>query len=322
MLENFNVTVSIICSAYNHEKYIRTTIEGFLMQKTDFKFEVLIHDDASTDKTARIIREYEEKYPEIIKPIYQSENQYSKGIKVAKTYIYPKIKGEYVALCEGDDFWTDEDKLQTQVNFLKKHPEYVACAHAHKQIDMRDNSETEKHAFNYSGTVTASQIIQGDGNLFATNSTVYKKEAFLTNMIFRENSPVGDYPLMIQMAFLGKVYYIDKVMSCYRFMVPGSWSERNMINDEKLRSHNEEMQKMLEEADRYSDYKYHSDFKKVIDKKWFYYFSLNEKPSFLRKYYREQYNKLHLKRKIQIYLKNYAPFVLKIRIIIRKKFLL
>jgi glycosyltransferase involved in cell wall biosynthesis len=116
--------VSVCCITYNHEKYIREAIEGFLMQETSFPIEILIHDDASTDKTADIIREYEAKYPNIIKPIYQTENQYSKGVGISATYQWPRAKGKYIALCEGDDYWTDPLKLQKQVDFLEANPEY------------------------------------------------------------------------------------------------------------------------------------------------------------------------------------------------------
>ena len=101
------IKVSICCITYNHEDYIADAIESFLMQETDFKYEILIHDDASTDKTADIIRSYELKYPEIIKPIYQTVNQYSKNTKILPTFLYPKAKGKYIALCEGDDYWID-----------------------------------------------------------------------------------------------------------------------------------------------------------------------------------------------------------------------
>ena len=121
--------LSIICITYNHKDFIRQALEGFVMQKTNFKFEVLIHDDASTDGTADIIREYEAKYPDIIKPIYQKENQFSKGVHILKTFIYPRVLGKYVALCEGDDYWTDPNKLQKQVDFLEAHPEYSGCFH-------------------------------------------------------------------------------------------------------------------------------------------------------------------------------------------------
>lgn len=93
---NDEIMVSVICTAYNHEKYIRQCLDGFVMQKTNFKYEVIVHDDASTDNTAEIIREYEKKYPEIIKPIYQKENQYSKGVSIGKI-IYPLCQGKYLA---------------------------------------------------------------------------------------------------------------------------------------------------------------------------------------------------------------------------------
>ena len=95
--------VSVCTLAYNHEPYIRECLDGILMQKTNFAFELLIHDDASTDGTADIIREYETKYPDIIKPIYQTENQYRKRIRINSTYNFPRAKGKYIALCEGDD---------------------------------------------------------------------------------------------------------------------------------------------------------------------------------------------------------------------------
>ena len=120
--------VSICCITYNHEKYIEDALKGFLIQKTDFPFEILIHDDASTDRTAEIIREYEKKYPKIIKPIYQKENQYSKGIKIVNpTFNFPRAKGKYIAMCEGDDYWTDPKKLQIQKDFLDANPDYVIC---------------------------------------------------------------------------------------------------------------------------------------------------------------------------------------------------
>src|SRR5690625_1921775 len=113
--------VSVSCRTYNHEKLIRDAIEGILMQKTTFPIELIIHDDASTDSTADIIRDYESKYPHIIKPIYQEENQYSKGVKIGMKYIHPKLKGKYYAICEGDDYWIDPYKLQKQINLLEEH---------------------------------------------------------------------------------------------------------------------------------------------------------------------------------------------------------
>lgn len=121
--------VSVRCITYNHEPYIAQAIDGFLMQKTNFPFEVVIHDDASTDKTADIIREYEKKYPLIIKPIYQTENQYSKGNGAVTKVVNTKLKGKYIAFCEGDDYWIDENKLQVQFDFMEYHPECSLCVH-------------------------------------------------------------------------------------------------------------------------------------------------------------------------------------------------
>ena len=110
--------VSVFCTAYNHEAYIRDALEGFVSQQTNFPFEVLIHDDASTDGTANIIREYAQKYPNIIRPVYQTQNQYSQKVPIIKTFLGPIAQGKYIAYCEGDDYWCDPLKLQRQVDFL------------------------------------------------------------------------------------------------------------------------------------------------------------------------------------------------------------
>lgn len=119
------VKLSVCCTTYNHEQYIRDAINGFLIQETDFPFEVIIHDDASTDGTAEVIREFAGQYPRIIRTIVQSENQYAKGGLINPRFVFPEAKGEYLALCEGDDYWIDPSKLQKQVDFLESNPDYV-----------------------------------------------------------------------------------------------------------------------------------------------------------------------------------------------------
>lgn len=120
--------VSIVCLAYNHAPFIQQTLDGFLRQETDFPFEVIVHDDASTDATATIIREYAARYPSLIKPIYQHENQYRLGAPVS-TQLFAQARGRYIAYCEGDDYWTDPRKLQIQVDFLEHHRDYVMTYH-------------------------------------------------------------------------------------------------------------------------------------------------------------------------------------------------
>ena len=119
--------VAIRCITYNHEPYIRDALNGFVMQKTNFPFVAIVHDDASTDGTAEIIREYAAKYPNIIKPIFETENQYSKhdgSISRIMAEAQERSGAKYIAMCEGDDYWTDPNKLQKQVDFLESHPDY------------------------------------------------------------------------------------------------------------------------------------------------------------------------------------------------------
>lgn len=129
MKNSYPCKVSVLCATFNHEDYLRTTLDGFLAQKTNFPYEVLVCDDASTDSTADILREYAEKHPDIIRPFYQKENLYSRRINVYDTVFFPAARGEYIALCEGDDYWNDPEKLQRQVDWLDAHPEYSACVH-------------------------------------------------------------------------------------------------------------------------------------------------------------------------------------------------
>ena len=121
--------VSVICLTYNHEKYIRRCLEGLLKQKTGFDYEVIVHDDASTDATPDLVREYAEKAPDIIKPILQKENRFSRGLSIIEPVILPVLRGKYVAMCEGDDYWTDPLKLEKQVRALADHPDCRLCLH-------------------------------------------------------------------------------------------------------------------------------------------------------------------------------------------------
>jgi len=127
------ILVSVFCTTYNHEAYIKEAIEGFLIQKTTFPIEVIIHDDASTDKTAEIVRSYAEQYPDKIVAILQKNNQFTNGIDVYKAFIWPRARGKYIALCEGDDYWTDPYKLQKQVDFLEKNRSFTFCVHRYKR---------------------------------------------------------------------------------------------------------------------------------------------------------------------------------------------
>ncbi len=120
---NPEITVSVLCTAYRHEPYLRQCLDGIVSQQTDFRFEAIVHDDASPDGCRAIIEDYARRYPDIVRPICQTENQYSRNVDIYRTYLFPAARGKYIALCEGDDYWTDPRKLQKQVEQLEARPE-------------------------------------------------------------------------------------------------------------------------------------------------------------------------------------------------------
>ena len=216
------MTVTVICLAYNHVAYIREALEGFVRQRTDFPFEVLVHDDASTDGTTDIIREYAERYPHIIHPVYQTENQYSKGACIARDYLFPLVRGRYVALCEGDDCWTDPLKLSRQVAALEAHPELDICAH--RALKVRN---CRPHGFEgpRGGTrvIPVERVIRGGGGFVATSSLMCRRDAYLQDTPMRRELFL-DYTLQIQGSLRGGMLYLSDCMSVYRRGVPGSWT--------------------------------------------------------------------------------------------------
>lgn len=211
--------LSVRCITYNHEPYIAQALDGFLMQKTDFPFEVIVHDDASTDKTAGIIREYEAKFPKIIKPIYETENQYSKHDGSLDRIVNTACKGKYIALCEGDDYWIDENKLQMQVDFLERNPEYGMCYTKAKMFVQKK----EKFSKNVLGwyVVNFDGLLQ-NGNRIPTLTVVARKN--LLNRYSEEIHPekqdwlMGDYPLWLYIFHESRGKFFEKVTSVYRVL--------------------------------------------------------------------------------------------------------
>ena len=222
--------VSITCLTYNHAPYLRQCLDGFVMQKTSFPIEILIYDDASEDGTQDIIREYERKYPDLIKPIYQTENQYSKGVKVEFVYNYPRAKGKYIAFCEGDDYWTDPNKLQKQIDFLERHQEHVMCSHQYKLYFQKE--KIMDHAIrpigNFSDGISfdLSFLIRG-GWLFQPLSVVFRKSALDLNMYSKYAIHI-DVVLLYAILKNGKEYCMSDVMGIYRIHDAGVWSRLNL----------------------------------------------------------------------------------------------
>lgn len=248
-----NPLVTVICLAYNQAGLIRDALEGFVGQRVPFGIEVLVHDDASTDGTAEIVREYEARYPGIIRGVYQTENQYSQGVSIPSAFLFPLIRGSYVALCEGDDYWTDPDKLRKQMEALERHPEVDLCAHRAQRL--RDGKPHGYLAPRLrDALIPVEDVILGGGNFVATSSLLCRREAYLLWTPMREVL-VNDYVLQIQGALRGGLCYLDDCMSVYRTGVPGSWTSQNghwMSDDVRG-----QLKQMLDALDAYTDGRWH-----------------------------------------------------------------
>lgn len=217
--------VSIRCLVYNHEPYLRQCLEGFVMQKTNFAFEAIVHDDASTDNSAAIIREYAEKYPDIIKPIYETENQYSKKDGSLRRIINEACQGKFVALCEGDDYWTDPYKLQNQVEILEKYEDVMICCHNYQEF----YESTKEY--------TSVQPVLDKNFFFFDLKFFVSKKKWITQPLtcmYRNNKDVLDnfqkYTNSKDLSFFfnllknGKGYFLHRNMAVYRKHSNGVWS--------------------------------------------------------------------------------------------------
>ena len=221
-----NPLVSISCITYNHAPYIRQCLDGFLMQECDFEYEILIHDDASTDGTSEIIREYQEKYPEIIKPIIQTENQWSQGVRgMMARFNFPRAKGKYIALCEGDDYWTDPLKLQKQVNLLEANYNSVICFHPMSELFIQGNQELQKKSIFHKNITYRHHLL--NINYISTLTVVFRRERYNENNLEKlMNLSMGDYQLYLSLLMNSEdeIIYVDETMGVYRSGRPESIS--------------------------------------------------------------------------------------------------
>ena len=312
-----DIKVSIICNAYNHEPYIRDALEGFVMQRTSFAFEVLIHDDASTDKTADIIREYEAKYPEIIKPIYQTENQYTKG--GVSRFQEPRIKGKYVAFCEGDDYWTDPYKLQKQYDAMEAHPEVDICAHAAVMVDAKDGKELKRITPSDVNCVfSVEEVILGGGGFVASASLFFRSEFYSALYEFRRFFRL-DFTLQIQGSLRGGMLYLNDNMSVYRYMSVSSWSLDMQRNKEKRIAHNNKIQRMLEILNEETGFKYDSTIKtKILKNELTSHLANGDFKSAVSPRYKSVISELSAKERLKIRIKAYFPFLVTLKNKLRK----
>lgn len=217
--------ISICCLTFNHGDKLSEALDSFLMQKGDFEIEVLIHDDASTDHTAGIIHRYQQLYPDIIKPIIQTENQWSKGKKaISATYNFPRAEGNYIAMCEGDDYWTDPMKLQKQIDILERHPEAVACFTNAHYINEIEGTQSDYVRNLTEGFVPDQKLIEIGGSIYPSASLMFRTGCFDYKVIESIPEISGDELLIYTLAAKGKVYFLDEKTCIYRRWIGGVFS--------------------------------------------------------------------------------------------------
>ncbi|MEG1723995.1 MAG: glycosyltransferase [Anaerovoracaceae bacterium] len=239
MIDHKELLVSVVCTTYNHEAYVRQALEGFVMQKTNFSFEVIVHDDASTDSTVQIIKEYESKYPNLFRNIYQIENQYSQRKDIWGNLFCNYCAGKYIAICEGDDYWTDPLKLQKQVDFLEVNLEYGLC---HTECDVfYQEQKLWKRNYNSLKMLDNNMIYPPDillekilsGRYFIKTASVLVRRVLIDvafQKLKQQKFPMGDTPLWATLSQITKFYYFQESMIVYRRVAN---SASNQCNIEK-----------------------------------------------------------------------------------------
>lgn len=231
--------LSVILITYNHEKYIEKALDSVLSQVTDFPFEIVIGDDCSPDDTKNIIREYRDKYPDIIRIVHREKNTGRPTLNVYETTM--KCRGDYLAYLEGDDYWTDSDKLQKQMDFLNEHPEYIACTHSHKMIDDNGNDITDPEIlkisdmYKWSGEFTMDDFEKSGfwpGHYASVVSkNIYKNKKHDYTILYKSHDFVDDGQILLFLLMEGKIYRLDDEMSVWRYVKKAggnSWTSRSM----------------------------------------------------------------------------------------------
>lgn len=230
--------VSISCITYNHAPFLRECFEGFLSQKVDFPYEIVVYDDASTDGTQELIQEYQKKYPAHFKVLLNDENQYSKGVRgINIRYNFPRCRGKYIALCEGDDYWSDTKKLQKQVDFLESNGDYTASVHSALVFNQNTGKVEESlyNKINRDFDLKFSDILKHQGSVYPTCSLLMRKDKIFypDNLLYFTG---GDLILIFFLVLKGKVRFMKEKMGVYRIHSGGVYQGEKKDIDFYLRN--------------------------------------------------------------------------------------
>jgi len=227
-----SVLVTVICLAHNHEAFVRDAIEGFLMQKTSFSYEIIIHDDCSSDSTPDIIREYESRYPGLVRGIYQDHNRYDESALAWKDFLLSKARGKYIAISDADDFWTDPLKLEKQMAILQSDNTLMACVTACAVVDKDKNPVQDEMRIvpdNKQGRYSLRDFLYGHHNWPVTTVvfSLLNIDAVFDRYCKMDNPILADWNMWVALLCEGDAYFLNEVTACYR-LNPTSQTHTNV----------------------------------------------------------------------------------------------
>lgn len=255
--------VTVICTSFNHESFIRECLNGFVLQKTTFPFEVIVHDDASTDSTQQIVKEYQSKHPRLFNNIYQTENQFTKKeVNIWIDIMFPKARGKYIAICEGDDYWTDPYKLQKQVDFLECNKEFILCTHNYSIHYENTNQINNKNKFDNSLEYSIDNYFEDH---YTPTLTSCWRNIFTDYGVLQRGKYFSDYFLFFEILKHGKGFFMLDNMATYRVHNQGVCS--SLSEEQKIINH------ILMLQDLYTNNAYNLQVKKNLGRYNLIYFN-------------------------------------------------
>ncbi len=300
--------VTVILPTHNHAPFIAQAIESVLMQQTAFPFDILLHDDASTDGTADVCKAYAARYPEKIRLIVQTINQYTIDRRIQSHILIPRVEAKYTAILDGDDYWISKDRLQKQVQYLEEHPDCTLCVGAAEWVDASGRVAGKSAPYPVSRVIDPADMIRGGGGFVASDTIVMPTRLLRDLPEFADHTEVEDIPFQLLGALAGYAWYFAESFVACRQAVPGSWSTRQYASGMETRiKTSRELIALNEGYDAFSGGKYHDAFTDAIRYQEFliltYRHQLGEAK---RPPYRVYYDRLSWKRKLRLFGEKYC----------------